>query len=180
VYTIFMMKNETTLTKLTAAQAYALQVKADRRAAAIERRGNVVREDNARVNAMFIVAEKVATPKVAKVKKATKKVRWTGAELDLLIVLYLKHVDAANGAENATVIYDEFSKVFDTRTQASLCLAIAQIKGLDVYYPAKGMKDTSQELIDKLHAVDPVRFPGGASSEEKVMNALDLLLAELR
>lgn len=174
------MKETKTTVKLTPSQAYALQVKADRRAAAIERQGNVVREDNVRVDAMFIAAKEVAPVKVTRVKKATKKVRWTGAELDLLIVLYLKHVDAANGAENATVIYDEFSKVFDTRTQASLCLAIAQIKGLDVYYPAKGMKDTSQELIDKLYAVDPVRFPGGASSEEKVMNALDLLLAELR
>lgn len=171
------MKETKTTVKLTAAQAYALQVKADKRARAIENRDPVIVADNARINAMFAVAPKVAQRKVV---KATKKVRWISAELDLLIELYLKHVDAANGAENATVIYDKFSKAFNTRTQASLCLAIAQVKGLDAYYPAKGMKDTSQELIDKLYAVDPVRFPGGASSEEKVMNALDLLLAELR
>lgn len=165
--------------KLTPAQAYAAQVKADRRAAAIERRGQVVAADNNRVNAMFVNArEQKVAPK--KVTKATKKVRWTGPEFDLLIELYLKHVDAANGAENAGAIYDEFSAVFNTRTQASLCLAIAQIKGLDVYYPAKGMKDTSQELIDKLHVVNPERFPGAANAEEKVLNALDLLLAELR
>ncbi len=63
------------MTKLTAAQSYALQVKADRRAAALERQGNVVREDNARINAMFAATEKVAQRKVTKGAKATKKVR---------------------------------------------------------------------------------------------------------
>jgi acetolactate synthase regulatory subunit len=39
--------------KLTASQTYALQVKADRRAAALERQGGVIKEDDARVKAMF-------------------------------------------------------------------------------------------------------------------------------
>jgi hypothetical protein len=41
------------MTKLTPAQAYAAQVKADRRAAAAERRGGAVAADNARVAEMF-------------------------------------------------------------------------------------------------------------------------------
>jgi hypothetical protein len=45
------------MTKLTPAQAYAAQVKADRRAAAAERRGAAVAGDNARVAEMFKAAE---------------------------------------------------------------------------------------------------------------------------
>jgi len=45
------------MTKLTTAQAYALQVKADRRAAAAERRGTDVAADNARVKAIYKKAE---------------------------------------------------------------------------------------------------------------------------
>lgn len=48
------------MTKLTPAQAYANQVKADRRAAAAERRGDVaLKADNARVSDMFKKAEPV-------------------------------------------------------------------------------------------------------------------------
>jgi hypothetical protein len=39
--------------KLTPAQAYARQVKADRRAATAERQDAVVAADNARVNALY-------------------------------------------------------------------------------------------------------------------------------
>lgn len=45
------------MTKLTASQAYALQVKADRRAAAAERRGGTIAADNARVAELFKQAE---------------------------------------------------------------------------------------------------------------------------
>lgn len=45
------------MTKLTASQAYALQVKADRRAAALERREGAVATDNARVTKLFKQAE---------------------------------------------------------------------------------------------------------------------------
>jgi hypothetical protein len=48
------------MTKLTPAQAYAAQVKADRRAAAAERRGSAVAADEARVKAIYKKAE-VAT-----------------------------------------------------------------------------------------------------------------------
>ena len=49
-----MIKNETTkMTKLTPAQAQAAQAKADRRAAAAERREGAVAADNARVTEMY-------------------------------------------------------------------------------------------------------------------------------
>jgi len=49
-----MIKNETVkMTKLTTSQAYAAQVKADRRAAAAERRNGVMAADNARVAEMY-------------------------------------------------------------------------------------------------------------------------------
>jgi hypothetical protein len=44
------------MTKLTASQAYANQVRADRRAAALERRGGAIAADNARVDEMFAKA----------------------------------------------------------------------------------------------------------------------------
>jgi hypothetical protein len=57
-----MIKNETTkMTKLTPAQAQAAQAKADRRAAAAERREGAVAADNARVTEMYA---KVAPAKV--------------------------------------------------------------------------------------------------------------------
>jgi hypothetical protein len=55
-----MMEYETTMIKLTPAQAYALQAKADRLAAALERQSATVREDNARINAMYTATSKVA------------------------------------------------------------------------------------------------------------------------
>jgi len=171
-----MIKNETTkMTKLTSAQAYAAQVKADRRAAAAERRDGAIAADNARVAQLYPVAPKAAP----KAPKSGKRVRWTGDELDLLVNLYLTHVDPINAPEEAGPISAEFSRQFPKRSGAAIVLGIAQIKAQDTYHPAKGMTDTSRALVDKLYAADPVRFPGGATREEKVMGALDLLLAEV-
>ena len=165
------------MTKLTSAQAYANQVRADRRDAALERRSDVaVRADNLRVAQLYPVAPKTA-PKAA---KSGKRVRWTGAELDLLVNLYLTHVDPINAPEEAGPISAEFSRQYPNRSGAAIVLGIAQIKAQDAYHPAKGMTDTSAALVAKLYAADPVRFPGGATREEKVMGALDLLLAEVQ
>ena len=174
------MKNETTMTKkLTPAQAYALQVRADRRAAALERASSVIREDNSRVNAMFATV-KVTQTKPVKVKRTSKKVRWAATELDLLIELYLKYADPANGVENGKDITEHFLAQYPTRGSSAVNLGIAQIKALDAYYPAAGLKDTSAALVNKLYSIDPTRFPGGATQEEKIVNALDNLLAEIR
>ena len=50
-----METHQTTMAKLTPAQAYALQIKADRRAAAVERRQPEIAADNARLKAMYAV-----------------------------------------------------------------------------------------------------------------------------
>ena len=171
--------NETkTMTKLTPAQAYALQVKADRRAAAADRCNSVIAADEARIKKMFTIE---ADRKPAKAKRTnSKKVRWTSAEFDLLIESYLNHVDTANGRDNRDAIVDDFTRQFPERGRYSIILAVMQIKALDSYFLVGGMKDTSQELVNKLFAIDPIRFPGGASKEEKISDALDLLLANIR
>jgi hypothetical protein len=120
-----------------------------------------------------------ARAKFTRVERSTKKVRWSGAELDLLVNLYLTHVDPINAPEEAGPICTEFGRQFPKRSGAAVVLGIAQIKALDAYHPAKGMTDTSVALVDKLYAADPVRFPGGTTREEKVLGALDLLLAEV-
>ena len=163
------------MTKLTSAQAYANQVKADRRAAAAERRDGAIAADNARVAQLYFVAPKAAP----KAPKSGKRVRWTGAELDLMVELYPQYVDAANGSDNREEIVKAFSARYPQRSGGSAHLLICQIKQLDAYYPADGMSNVNPQLAAKLYAADPVRFPGGSTREEKVMGALDLLLAEL-
>jgi len=158
------------MTKLTPAQAYALQVKADRRAAAAERRGTVVKAEDKRVAEMY----KAIAPKVTVKRVHNTKRRWTNGELDLLISLYLKHVDPVNAPDERAAITEAFGKVYPDRGDSAVCLGIMQIKALDAYHPAKGMTDTSAALIDKLHAADPDRFPGAASRD------LDALLASIR
>ncbi len=61
VYLIHKVQKETIMTKLTPAQAYAAQVKADRRAAVLERKGDVaLQAETARVREMY---KKVAPAK---------------------------------------------------------------------------------------------------------------------
>jgi len=175
------MKNEKTMTKLSPAQAYALQAKALRRVDARDRAADgVIREDDNRIKAMFAAAQVPAKPKRAKAQRAGgKKTRWSGAELDLLIALYLKYVDGVNGVESGAQVVDEFQAQYPDRSAAAVVLGLAQIKGLDAQHPAQGMTDTSQALVDRLYAIDPVRFPGGVTREEKVLGDLDRLVAEV-
>ena len=164
--------------KLTPAQAYALQVRADRRAEVRDdRRDPAIIADNARLNAMYGSA-KVTQTKPVKVKRTSKKVRWAAAELDLLIELYLKHAhtDSVDRAE----ICAKFAQVYPNRGDSAVYMAICQVIALDANYPAEGLTDTSQALIDKLYVIDPIRFSSGATKEEKIVNALDNLLAEIR
>jgi hypothetical protein len=175
------MKNETTVTKkLTPAQAYAAQVRADRRAAAVERQGSTIAADNARLNELFKREEVAKVVNVKKTQKATKKVRWTAAELDYLVDRYLAHFNKADGSVDYVAIGAEFAAKFTQRGTTGVQMAVCQIRGLDTWVVGEGLSDTSQALIDKLYAVDPERFPGGASRQDKVMTALDNLLAELR
>lgn len=69
------------MTKLTPAQAYALQVKADRRAAAAERRGGAVAADEARVKAIYKKAEAEVDAYRLPVSEAPAKVQAMVAEI---------------------------------------------------------------------------------------------------
>jgi len=180
VYTIFMMKNETTVKKLTSAQAYALQAKADRRAAAIERQGNIVREDNVRVDAMFAPVTNARVGKVAKVKKGSTRVAWTQPEVDFLLQEYIDSVDLVNLTYNRGDIEAKFEQLFGAQHVNSVHLILCQIKHIDAYYPAQGMTSVSQLVRERAYAIDPVRFSDAVKSEEEALNALDLLLAEIR
>jgi hypothetical protein len=59
-------------------------------------------------------------------------------------------------------------------------MQVCQIRGLDNYVPQKGLTDTSSQLIDLLHSRNPNRFNGEQSSEAKMHNHLDALLASVR
>jgi hypothetical protein len=98
------------------------------------------------------------TPKIKGVRRSSTKIRWSAEEFDLLIDLYLKNVDGLNGVENRDQVVSDFQTVFPDRSGSAVALGVCQIKGLDTYHPAKGMKDTSAMLISKLQEVDPNRF----------------------
>jgi hypothetical protein len=166
--------------KLTPAQAYAAQVKADRRAAAIERRGEVVAADNNRVNAMFAPVRNSRASKVAKVKKASKRVAWTQPEVDFLVQQYIESVDLVNLTYNRGDIEAKFEQLFGAQHVGSVHLILCQIKHIDAYYPADGMNSVSQLVRERAYAADPIRFEGALKTEEKTLDALDLLLAEIR
>jgi hypothetical protein len=175
------------MTKLTPAQAYAAQVRADRRAAALERRGSIIAADNARINQLMDTRGSVIDRAVAnfkanapKPRKTSPKVRWTGAELDFAINLYLQHYSKGAGTVDSTLVMNLFAERFPKRGNIGVNMLLCQIKGLDTWCPAKGLKDTSQMLIDKLYMVDPVRFSGGATTEDKMLAKIDQLLSDIR
>ena len=102
------MKEKTTVTKLTAAQAYAAHLKAAKRAEALERRNPEIVADNARISAMYNgteqprVAKKVTTAK-AKVQRTAGTERVSdNAVYGLLLVAY----------ESGNVITGSYSNVW--------------------------------------------------------------------
>jgi hypothetical protein len=152
------MKNNKAMTKLTPAQAYAAQVKADRRAAAIERQGATVRNDNARINEMFTTE----TPVKETNKKSVTRELWSDAELDLAVQLYLVAYDRpVEGETNWADVWPIFNKRFPERGEGAFRMVLSQIKSLDIYFVGDGLKP-SAALSQKLLAADPVRF-GGAT-----------------
>jgi hypothetical protein len=176
-----MMKNETTVTKLTAAQAYALQVKADKRARVLEERANPeLKADRQRVDAMFSTVVNKRSTKVAKAKKVSNRVAWTQPEVDFLVQQYTDSVDLVNLTYNRGDIETKFEQLFGSQHVNSVHLILCQIKHIDAYYPAQGMTSVSQLVRERAYAADPVRFSDAVKSEEEALNALDLLLAEIR
>ena len=88
------MKKKTSMTKLTPAQAYAAQVRADRRAAALERREGAVASDNERVAEMF--ANAAPQP----VKKPAGRARFASGTI--------RELPTENGAVKTVYSRDEF------------------------------------------------------------------------
>jgi hypothetical protein len=113
------MKN----TKLSPAQAYAAQVKADRRARALENRESVIAADNARVNAMFPAAPK-ATPVAAK-KRIEDKLHYR---------YMVKDIEFLN----------RFAEVNEGEVPAWVIIRQEQVRALDKFQPVLGRQDTSR------------------------------------
>ena len=172
------MKKETLVTKLTPAQTQAAVARADRKAAAVERAASTtIRANDLRVAAMWDIAKPVAAKKAP---KATKKIRWSGAELETAIGVYLQYTIRITSAVNNPKAVAEVQAKFPKRNYGSVNMLFTQIRGLDTQAPQEGLTDTSQILINKLYSVDPIRFPGGATQEDKLQCALDNLLDEIR
>ncbi len=148
------MKNETTMSKLSPAQAYAVQVKADRRAAALERQGATVRNDNARINEMFNTETSVKET----AKKTVTRELWSDAELDLAVQLYLLAYDRPlEGETNWAEVWPIFAKRYPERGEGAFRMVLSQIKSLDNYFVGDGL-NPSAALTQKLLAADPERF----------------------
>jgi len=96
-------------------------------------------------------------------------VRWSNGELDLLIELYLRHVDPSSGSVNRRAIFNQFAVAYPKRCENAVDMGISQIKGLDDWYAGVGLHGHSDLLAKKLAAVDANRFPTG----------LNMLLSEL-
>ena len=93
--------------------------------------------------------------------KATRRdgsrTRWTRPEADLLVTLYLQHVDEANNRYDRTVIKAEFNAVFN---RTGLGHNIAKLAGWDARYNVEGYGTANKKGILYEAAVDaaPARF----------------------
>lgn len=165
------MKNETALKKLTPAQAYAAQAKADRRAAALERQGVTVRNDNNRVNAMFAKAEQTAKTKVAKVNitEARKFTPWNTAEYQSIVDTYLRL--GAGGEVSRDEVIAAHAVNYPNRSEGAISYAVAHLKGLDVTVSGEPTLTIAEGLVIAAYEADPVRFPAGADLVEARLEA---------
>jgi hypothetical protein len=83
---------------------------------------------------------------------------YTKDEVYLLINLYVKYTDPDNNSDKRAIITEEFHKQFDTHTNDSIEFMVNQMKGLDKWYDADGVKSVSRQLRDGLYALYPDRF----------------------
>ena len=171
------MKNETAMTKLTAAQSYALQVKADRRAAARERASGAVAADNNRVKAIFAKAEQTKVAKVA--KPSTAQVRkyapWGGAETAAIVDTYLRL--SAGGVVTRSEVIDAHRVAYPRRSEGAVSYVVAHLQGLDTLSDSQLTLNVAPHLIEAAYKADPERFPAGAAVVEA---RLEGLLGSLR
>jgi hypothetical protein len=165
------MKNETALKKLTPAQAYAAQVKADRRAAALERQGVTVRNDNNRVSAMFAKVEQPAKPKAAKAKvtETRKYAPWGTAEYQFIVDAYLRL--SSGGDVPRDEIIAAHAVNYPNRSEGAISYAVAHLKGLDVAVPGEPTLTIAEGLVIAAYEANPGRFPAGADLVEARLEA---------
>lgn len=165
--------------KLTTAQAYALQVKADRRAAARERANASVAADNNRVNAMFAATEVVA-PKVAKTKQPAvrKYAPWSMAEYRSIVDTYLRL--SAGGVVSKEEVIAEHAVNYPRRSEGAVSFVVSHLRGLDVAHESELSLTVAEGLMAAAYEANPERFPTCVVQEAKIVDAIDSLLAELR
>ena len=157
--------------KLTPAQAYALQVRADRRAAALERASSVIREDNNRVNAMFTTT-KVAQPKVAKakVKAAPRKFApWSTAEYNAIVDAYLRL--STGGVVNKDEVVEAHAVSYPRRSEGAVSYAVSQLNCLDITNSKEVSLTSAEGLVIAAYEAAPERFPAGAELVEARLGA---------
>jgi len=155
------------MTKLTSAQAYALQVRADRRAAALERASGVIREDNNRVNAMYEVAKVTK----AKAKAAPDKVTpWTTAETNSIIETYLRL--STGGVVNTDEVVEAHTANYPHRSEGAVSYVVSQLRCLDVTNSKEVTLVSSEGLLIAAYEAAPERFPAGAELVEGRLNAV--------
>ena len=83
--------------------------------------------------------------------------RWTRPEADLLVNLYLQHVDEANNRYDRTVIKAEFNAVFN---RTGLGHNIAKLAGWDARYNVEGYGTANKKgvLYEAAVTAAPARF----------------------
>lgn len=155
------------MTKLTTAQAYALQVKADRRAAARERASGAVRNDNARIEALFA---KVEQPKVAKVANPVgdtvrKYAPWKTAEYAAIVDTYLRL--SAGGDVVKEEVIAAHRVAYPRRSEGAVSFVVAHLRGLDVQHEGELTLTVAEGLLAAAYEADPERFPAGAAVVER-------------
>ena len=159
------------MTKLTSAQAYALQVRADRRAAALERASGVIREDNNRVNAMYRVAKVTKTNAKTKAKAAPDKVTpWTTAETNSIIETYLRL--STGGVVNTDEVVEAHTANYPHRSEGAVSYVVSQLRCLDVTNSKEVTLVSSEGLLIAAYEAAPERFPAGAELVEGRLNAV--------
>lgn len=112
-------------------------------------------------------------------RKYNQRQDWSVEELNHIVDLYLKYIDT-DGNYDAEAIFLEHQALYPTRGTNAIGMKLNQIRSLDMHIPQIGLVNTSYQLIDLLHSRNPNRFNGEQSSEVKMHNCLDALLASVR
>ena len=112
-------------------------------------------------------------------RKYNQRQDWSVEEHNHIADFYLKYIDT-DGNYDAEAIFTEHQALYPTRGTSAIGMKLNQIRSLDTYVPQIGLVNTSSQLIDLLHSRNPNRFNGEQSSEVKMHNHLDALLASVR